>query len=87
MKTASFFVAALTSAALAKPHQRRSPSLPKREVVYVDETVETVTVTVCALGNAILPELECEQGINNGTLRWADEGEKKVTVNLVRTYL
>jgi hypothetical protein len=71
----SFVVAALAGVTLASPH-----ALLKRETVIVDETV---TVTVCALGHSILPESECNAGIANGTLRWADESQTKVTVNLV----
>jgi hypothetical protein len=71
----SFVVAALAGATFASPH-----GIVKREVVYVDETV---TVTVCALGNSIIPEAECNQGISNGTLRWADDSQTRVTVNLV----
>jgi SUN family beta-glucosidase len=77
---AAFILAALTSAVVAT----QAEQLVKRETIYVDETV---TVTVCALGSSILSEADCEAGINNGTLRWADDGQSRVQVNLVRSLL
>jgi hypothetical protein len=75
MKTALVVVAALTGVALAKPVDRT-----KRETAFIEDVV---TVTVCALGDSVLTEAECQLGIHNGTLRWADESQTQVAVNAV----
>jgi hypothetical protein len=41
---------------------------------YIEEKV-SVTVVECWLGDHALPEDECNQGIKNGTLKWADNGK------------
>jgi hypothetical protein len=43
----------------------------KRDVVQ--EKI-SVTVVECWLGGAVIPEADCERGIANGTLKWADDG-------------
>lgn len=67
---------ALAATALAKPHNHAEAHAHMRAHAKKDYIEEKVSVTVveCWLGDHALPEDECNQGIKNGTLKWADDG-------------
>jgi hypothetical protein len=58
--------------AAAHAHHGHMHVHQKKDVVQ--EQV-SVTVVECWLGGEPLPESECNQGIANGTLKWADNGD------------
>lgn len=66
--------------AAAQPHAHGHSHFhlhEKKALVEKDTIIDHVTVTVleCWLNNMPIPETECEQGIANGTLKWASDGQ------------
>ena len=58
-------------------HAHERKALLERDLVEKDTVVDHITVTVleCWLGNEPISEFDCNQGIANGTLVWASDGE------------
>jgi hypothetical protein len=81
MRTSFLVLGAAAGAAIAQPHQHQHAhkrshlhhrSLAEKRAVV--EQVVTVTVLECDLNGRQLSEAECNEGVKNGTLRWADDG-------------
>jgi len=78
MKTIILLGLATVAHVGAKPHGHAHHHLhahEKRQLVERD-VIEDITVTVleCWLNGETIPETECQQGIANGTLKWASDG-------------
>lgn len=81
MKTIALFGLLTATIVAAQPHAHSHNHFHKHEkkqlLVEKDTVIDHVTVTVleCWLGGEAISESECEQGISNGTLKWASDGE------------
>jgi hypothetical protein len=74
MKTSIFAAAVFASEAIAGSHihgHSRHHLHHKRDVI---EEKITVTEVECWLEGQIIPKRECDSGIANGSLKWADNG-------------
>jgi hypothetical protein len=76
MRSHTLTLAALAGGAIARSHVHHHRHA-KRDVI---EEKITVTVVECWLEGHLLPKAECDKGIANGTLRWADDGSLQVAV-------
>jgi hypothetical protein len=82
-----FGLLAAASTVVAQPHSRGHyhfhASERMHQIIEKDTIIDTVTVTVlqCWLGDRIIPEAECEQGIANGTLKWVSNSELQSAVS------
>lgn len=79
-------LAATVSTALAHSHiHHRHAHVHEKKDVYTKEV--SVTVLECWLEGRIISEQVCNEGIANGTLRWADDGSGTVHVAATATTL
>jgi hypothetical protein len=74
MKTSILAAAVFAGEAIARSHihaHSRRHLHHKRDVI---EEKITVTEFECWLEGHTIPKAECDQGIANGSLKWADDG-------------
>lgn len=78
-------LALFAATSLAKPRGHFHGHLHTQEDrAFVQEHV-SVTVVECVLGDRVISEEECERGIQNGSLRWADDGLLLVASSMTST--
>ncbi|KAF2435594.1 SUN-domain-containing protein [Tothia fuscella] len=86
MKSISLSLFAFAGSAIAGSHvhaiHRHRHS--KRDVI---EEKVTVTVVECLLDGTLMSKAECDKGIANGTLRWADDGTLKLAAPPANTIM
>jgi hypothetical protein len=84
MKSAAVILSlALSVAAVASRHAHHPNHHKNKEVKELrkkDVVTEQVQVTIveCWLGKQKISEADCENGIKNGTLKWADDGSLSI---------
>lgn len=86
MKAAAVILGLALSVAAVAPRHAHHPNhhhelnLEAKELKKKDVVLEQVQVTVveCWLGKEKLSEADCQNGIKNGTLKWADDGSLSV---------
>lgn len=66
-----------TALAHSHVHHRHAHAHQKKSIVTQEVSV---TVLECWLEGHVITERECNEGIANGTLRWADDGSGGVYV-------
>lgn len=72
MRSLNLLLVALTGEAVARSHIHAHGHRRLHE--KKDTLEETVTVVECWLDGHMIPKVDCDAGIANGNLKWADDG-------------